>query len=131
MKNQKGITMSDVTITTVILLVFTATIASFSFNAYFSNLKAQRTGMAAIYLSQQAENIGITDYSNIPVGQQTTVIVAEVDKVASTGYTIVKNVQEMKLSESQKGVKTVTITIKYNVGKKQYEHTITRTKVEE
>ena len=145
MKNQKGITMSDVTITTVILLVFTATIASFSYNAYYANLKAQRTGMAGIVLTQALEIIAYDElmpYSGVQTISQEVEYLDLLDSIQiggiatikdvfcdadsnyaqyMKGYKIKLNVEEKKDSPEDKGIKKINLTVKYNVGKKQYE----------
>lgn len=131
-KMNQGIVMSDITIAILILVIFVTVIAGLMFNSSISNLKAQREGMAIIYLTQHLEKIGMDDYNDVvtTISSPTKIMKADSKDAINNGFTIYQEVEEKK-EEGKKGVKTVKATIQYYVGNRQYEKSLVRLKVEE
>lgn len=131
-KMNQGIVMSDITIAILILVIFVTVIAGLMFNSSISNLKAQREGMAIIYLTQHLEKVGMEDYNDVvtTISSPTRIMKEDSKDAINNGFTIYQEVEEKK-EEGKKGVKTVKATIQYYVGNKQYEKSLVRLKVEE
>ena len=128
-RKEDGFTMSDITIAIIILLIFVGLITGMIFNAWFSNMKAQRDGVATIYLSQQLENIAISNYAEV---SNRIIEINNGNDEINQGYTINQEIiAEAKKNESDKGVKKVKATITYYVGTKKYEKSMERLKIEE
>lgn len=128
-RKEDGFTMSDITIAIIILLIFVGLITGMIFNAWFSNMKAQRDGVATIYLSQQLENIAISNYAEV---SNRIIEINDGNDEINQGYTINQEIiAEAKKNESDKGVKKVKATITYYVGTKKYEKSMERLKIEE
>ena len=129
MKGEKGVVISDITISIVIIVLFASLISGLIFNVWFSNFRAQRDGMAVIYLSQQLESIAIDDYDNVT--DQTINIAADNNNSSTSGYTINQEILEEKKNANEKRIKRVKETISYNIGSKKYEKSLERFKIEE
>ena len=129
MKGENGVVISDITISIVIIVLFASLISGLIFNVWFSNFRAQRDGMAVVYLSQQLESIAIDDYDNIT--NQTINIAADNNNSSTSGYTIKQEILEEKKNANEKGIKRVKETISYNIGSKKSEKSLERFKVEE
>ena len=129
MKGEKGVVISDITISIVIIVLFASLISGLIFNVWFSNFRAQRDGMAVIYLSQQLESIAIDDYDNVT--NQTINIAADNNNSSTSGYTIKQEILEEKKNANEKRIKRVKETISYNIGSKKYEKSLERFKIEE
>lgn len=129
MKGEKGVVISDITISIVIIVLFASLISGLIFNVWFSNFRAQRDGMAVIYLSQQLESIAIDDYDNVT--DQTIKIAEDNNNSSTSGYTINQEILEEKKNANEKRIKRVKETISYNIGSKKYEKSLERFKIEE
>ena len=129
MKGEKGVVISDITISIVIIVLFASLISGLIFNVWFSNFRAQRDGMAVIYLSQQLESIAIDDYDNVT--DQTIKIAEDNNNSSTSGYTINQEILEEKKNANEKRIKRVKETISYNIGSKKYEKSLERFKSEE
>ncbi len=129
-KKDAGIVMSDITIAIIIVVAFTGLITGLMFSVWFSNFKAQRNGMAAIYLAQKLEEVAITEY-DLVTNQTFNINNGNESDTIASGYIVKQEILEEKKDQDDRGIKKVKETISYNVGNKQYEKSIVRFKVEE
>lgn len=129
MRRCKGVVISDITISIVIIVLFASLISGLIFNVWFSNYKAQRDGMATLYLSQQLENVAIANYNDVT--NQTINIAADKNNASTSAYVINQEILEEVKNANEKGIKKVKETISYNIGTKKYEKSLERFKIEE
>lgn len=129
LKNKKGFTTIDVTIALMIILIFTAIMASYSYNVYLSTAEAKRTAVALNYAVDIFEHIGAESFSQVEPSESLlqidalpTLKVTEVtaDTVNAKIGTYDVSVKIENYKDGTK-IKIITLTINYKVSRKQEE----------
>lgn len=149
-KSEKGITGIDITISILMIAIFTAIVATLSYNIYVTSVTQKRTAVASNYLIDIFEYIDKIDYESVTEDN----IISEFQTLIH-GSDTSKNIISIKKSEATEElktpyrveitvenyndtaegkediIKTVTLKIKYNVAKKEEMIQIKRLKLRE
>lgn len=129
LKNNKGLTGTDIVITIVVIGFFATTILALIYNVKLENLKIKSKLVANIYLIQTLENVGIVTYDDVTTDNVTNLIPADLPD----GYTSQMTVTNFNDEDNTKEdlIKMVEVKISYQIGNKTYEETAQRLKVKE
>lgn len=128
-KKDNALAGIDIVISIIVIIIFSSLILSLIQNNAMENLKISKETMAMIYITEIFENIGIAKYDEV--------IEEKVDnfipKEASENYTIDIKINENfeEIQEGQEIIKKISLTLKYNIGNKEYECYMERLKVRE
>ncbi len=128
LKNRKGFTGIDISISIIAIVLFTSTILALMYNVKMENLKMQAKLLSTIYLTEILENVGIVKYEDV-ITDNTTLIPTNIPDT----YNININVEKYSDTDPTKEdiIKKVNVTIKYKIGDKTYEESAQRLKVKE
>ena len=132
-KSKRGFTTVDLTIATIVILIFVVIMTSISYNVYLSSIEAKRTAVALNYVVDIFEHIGAIDFSEVTASYE----LLEIDSLEGLVYkdissnngieTITGTIGtydiEIKIEDYRKEgvIKIVTLTIDYPVSRKNTE----------
>lgn len=132
-KGKSGITSIDLTIAMIVIMIFAVIMSSISYNVYSSSIEAKRTAIALNYAVDIFERIGYLDYSDVVASYDLIDFTAlkdfEYEEVTSgNGNDTIKGKVgtydiELNIDDYKDGgiVKTITLSIEYNVSRKNKE----------
>ena len=128
LKNKKGFTGIDITISIIAITLFTSTILALMYNVKMENLKMQAKLLSNTYLTETLENVGIAKYEDVRT-DNTSLIPTDMPNT----YIMAINVENYNDMDSSKEdiIKKVNVTISYKIGDKTYEETAQRLKIKE
>lgn len=151
LKNNKGFTQIDIVVSIFILMLFVTLIASLFYNSYVSSTLNKRNAEATAYLTQIFEAIDLIDYDKLDNSDEG--IVAKINTIdsskisgeyvenislestLSTPYKVQVKIQNYNETEGNTDkedlIKIITVTIKYNVNKKEQQVSAQRLKTRE
>lgn len=127
LKNKKGFTGIDISLSVIAIIIFTSTILALMYNVKMENLKIQRKLLANIYLTETLENIGIAGYDEVTSDNVT--IIPNIPDI----FTVSMNVTNVSEEDTTKEdiIKKITVTMTYKIGNKTYEESAQRLKIKE
>ena len=117
-KNNKGITLIDVSVSIIIVIIFIAINLSIYINIYSNLVNIKRDTNIMSYMIQELENIQKMDYDDV---------VNKDEEIFSgvTSKTVVKKYNELAENHDKEDyIKIVEITVYYNVGEKTEKFSI-------
>lgn len=128
LKNKKGFTGIDISISIIAIILFTSTILALMYNVKMENLKMQAKLLSTIYLTETLENIGIAKYEDV-ITDNTNLVSTDMPNA----YNININVEKYSDTDSNKEdiIKKIDVVIKYKIGNKTYEESAQRLKIKE
>lgn len=155
-KNSDGFAASDAIMAIIIITIFTAIIATLTYNIYLSNTSLKRMSKANNYIVDIFEYIDKTYYEEVnqenvkkyfnekyyydsdkvtPKENAEVEAVGKDDEESNTPYRVIVNVQNYNEMEGNNNkldlVKEITTTVKYKLGNKEQEITAKRVKSRE
>lgn len=132
-KKSKGFVGIDMIISIAGILIFSALIFSLMYSNSLENVKIRKEAMAAIYMTEIMENIGIASYEQ--VNQENVDNGNFLPSDVPNSYEIdIIITDELTISDTQKNediVKKVIASVSYYVGNKDYKLSIERVKMKE
>jgi len=155
LREQKGFAVSDSLIAILIIILFSALIGTISYNIYLSNSSLKRMSKATGYIVDVFEYIEESNYENVTkenlisyfnkkyyyeADEVTPKADAEVkiqedgeniDTLFKAEITVVKYNETEGNTEKLDLVQEITMTVKYRLGNKNQEITMTRNKTKE
>lgn len=125
LKNKKGFTGIDISISIIAIIIFTSTILGLMYNVKMENLKMQSKLLANIYLTEALENIAIAEYDDV-TSENSSIILDMPD-----AFNIKMDVSKISDEDGVKEdiIKRVNVTISYKIGDKIYEESAERLKI--
>lgn len=130
LKNNKGITGTDIVISVIAIILFTSTILALMSNIKLENLKIKSKLIADVYLVETLENIGIAKYDEI-VPENVDNLIPNMSENFEAKIEIIKVNEEVDTEKTEDILKKVTVKILYRVGNKKYEEIAQRLKIKE
>ena len=144
-RNQKGFAASDALIAVLIIILFSGLIATISYNIYLSNSSIKRISKATSYIVDVFEYIDKVDYENVTkenlvtyfnekyfTNENSEVKMLTGDENINTPFKAEINIVKYNETEGNTDkldlVQEITMTIKYKLGNKDQEITMTRNK---
>lgn len=116
-KNQRGVTIADLTIAIIIISIFTGVIARLMYNNYNMSLNVQRTSNANAYATMIMEKVDEKPYDSIDSSSFVDNLRSSGEISVEEGYTIMLNVNELressKMVNGQYAFKSVEVTVLY------------------
>ena len=155
LKDQKGFVASDALIAILIIALFSGLVASISYNIYIASSSTKRMSKATSYIVDVFEYIDKTDYSNVTKENITTyfnnkyyyaedettpkedaeVKIQENDETLETPFKAEINIIKYNETEGNTDkldlVQEITMTVRYKLGNKNQEITMTTNKIRE
>ena len=148
LKQDKGIAVSDGLIAVIIIALFTGIIATLLYNIYISNTSLKRMSTANMYIVDVFEHIEKTNYENVTESNLITYFnnkyylndikeayASTVDSNVDAKYKAIINIQKYNELEGNEDkldlVEEITMTVKYKVGSRNQEITMTMVKAKE
>ena len=147
-KEQKGFATSDALIAVLIIILFSGLIATISYNIYLSNSSIKRMSKATSYIVDVFEYIDKVDYENVTkenlvtyfnekyfTNEDSEVKMLTGDENINTPFKAEINILKYKDVEGTLDtegldlVQEITMTVRYKLGNKDQEITMTRNKV--
>ena len=130
-KSNKGYVAIDMAVAIIGIIVFSGLIISLMYSNFLGNARTKKEAIAAIYLTEIMENVGIATYDDIKQDNIENLKPADLRESSSNNdkniYTIKIDIVEIKTDI----IKKVTSTISYTVGNKTYSNTLERIKIKE
>ena len=154
-REQKGFAASDALIAVIIIVLFSGLIATISYNIYISNSSIKRMSKATSYIVDVFEYIdkinyedvtkeNITNYFNtkyyyredgVTPKRDAEVKMKEADENVETPFKAEINIVKYNETEGNRDkldlVQEITMTVRYKLGNKDQEITMTRNKIKE
>ena len=158
-KEQKGFAASDALIAVLIIVLFSGLIATISYNIYLSNSSVKRMSKGTEYITRTFEHIEKKPYEEITIDGLETYInenqtefnitdnqinissnnteetTKSIGNSINPAYTMNINIEYYNKTEENTDkldlVKEITMTVKYKLGNKDQEITMTRNKIKE
>ncbi len=151
LKQEKGLATSDGMIAIIIIALFTGIIATLLYNIYISNTSLKRMSLANMFIVDVFEHAQKLDYEDVKDDNSQTSLITyfnnkyyDEDKIAHASttdgqtdakYKVIINVQKYNELEGNSGkedlIKEITMTVKYKVGSRNQEITMTTVKTKE
>lgn len=161
LKNEKGAIGTDAVISIFVITLFVGLIATLTYNIYISTMKTKRTSQATDYIVEIFEFIdklyykdvtetNLVDYINNKYNNaenaETNEEISDINIASARNTTNVENTDDTKellttpykievsikpYNEEIDLVKTITITVKYNIGNDEQNLTMTKVKAKE
>jgi len=148
LREQKGFAVSDSLIAILIIILFSALIGTISYNIYLSNSSLKRMSKATGYIVDVFEYIDIIDYESVTennladyfnkkyyVGEKTEakmILDGENSETINTPFKAEVDIVKYNETEGNKEkmdlVQEITMTVRYKLGNKDQEITMTRNK---
>lgn len=128
-KKDNALAGVDIVITVIVVIIFSALIFTLIQNNAMENFKISRETMAMIYATEIFENIGIAKYDDVIEKNIDNFIPKEVLSNYKVDMKIDENVEDIQ--EGQELIKKISLTLKYNIGNKEYDCYMERLKVRE
>jgi len=148
LKDHKGFAASDALIAVLIIVLFSGLIATISYNIYISNSSIKRMSKATGYIVDVFEYIDIIDYESVTennladyfnkkyyVGEKTEakmILDGENSETINTPFKAEVDIVKYNETEGNKEkmdlVQEITMTVRYKLGNKDQEITMTRNK---
>lgn len=125
LKNKKGFTGIDISISIIAIIIFTSTILGLMYNVKMENLKMQSKLLANIYLTEALENIAIAEYDDVT--SENSSIILDMPDAFNIKMDVTKISDEDGVKEDI--IKRVNVTISYKIGDKIYEESAERLKI--
>lgn len=125
LKNEKGFTGIDISISIIAIIIFTSTILGLMYNVKMENLKMQSKLLANIYLTEALENIAIAEYDDVT--SENSSIILDMPDAFNIKMDVTKISDEDGVKEDI--IKRVNVTISYKIGDKIYEESAERLKI--
>ena len=151
LKEQKGFAVSDALIAVLIITLFSALIATISYNIYLSNSSLKRMSKATGYIVDVFEYIDKTNYEDITedklrdyfnikyyTSEKADVkMLSDGENIEDAGTPFKAQIDIIKYNETEGNidkldlVQEITMTVRYKLGNKDQEITMTRNKIKE
>ncbi len=147
LKDEKGITGFDITLSIFVIIVFSSLIATLFYNIAIVNSSKKRKAMATIYATEILEEIGIMDYDEITNENLITYFSEKYTNNTNiniqdsngnyevNGYTITMKVSKYNETDGNEQkediIKTITVKVEYKIGKNVDSIEISRLKTKE
>lgn len=130
LKNNKGLTGTDIVISIVAIIIFSSIILALLANVKVENLKVKSKLIANIYLIEILENIGIATYEEVSEDNINNLIPKYND--AFNAKLEISSIYKDDDKENREDIiKEVTAKVTYKLGNKTYEEVAKRIKVKE
>lgn len=131
MKSEKGFTTADIIIALMVIVIFMSIIASGFYNYYIASTNVSRTSAALAYtidIIETVEGMNYADVTQESVNQEIQQLYA--NKSIPEGYkinaTLVKYNETSGNTSKRDIIKTLTVKVNYEVGKKTEQLEISR-----
>lgn len=141
LKNDKAMTMTELIISIVAIIMFSTLIFSLFYYNVMENYKLTKETMAMIHMTEILENVGIESFENLNVGNYTDVgdnkyelsIEKLVPARAKDNYKvdIIITDEFSGLTNNEKIMKKVKVTLTYEINNKKYACSLERMKIKE
>lgn len=128
---EKGFIGIDMVLAILAIMIFSALIASLMYTNTLENLKVRRETLATIYLTEILENIGITTYDEVIQENVNNFIPANLEEDKYNVEITISDDIDLINNEEENIIKKVVATISYELGNKNYQHSIGRIKIKE
>lgn len=129
LKKDNGLAGVDIVISVIVIIIFSSLILTLIQNNAMENLKLSKETMAMIYATEIFENIGIAKYDDVIEENIDNFIPEEVLSNYEVDMKINENIEDIQ--EGQELIKEIKLTLKYNIGNKEYDCYMERLKVRE
>lgn len=129
LKKDNALAGVDIVISVIVIIIFSGLILTLIQNNAMENLKLSKETMAMIYATEIFENIGIAKYDDVIEVKANDFIPKEALDNYTVDIKIDENLEEIQ--EGQELIKKISLTLKYNIGNKEYDCYMERLKVRE
>ena len=129
LKKDNALAGVDIVISVIVIIIFSGLILTLIQNNAMENLKLSKETMAMIYATEIFENIGIAKYDDVIEEKANDFIPKEALDNYTVDIKIDENLEEIQ--EGQELIKKISLTLKYNIGNKEYDCYMERLKVRE
>lgn len=128
---EKGFVGIDMVLAILAIMIFSALIASLMYTNTLENLKVRRQTLATIYLTETLENIGIATYDEVIQENANNFVPENLEEDKYNIEITISDENDIIKNEEENIIKKVVATISYELGNKNYQHSIERIKIKE
>lgn len=141
MKKNNGLTGVDIIIAIIAIMVFSTLILSMIYSNVMENVKLKKETLAMIYITEIFENVGIEEYSKLPIGNYENITVnnynVDIEKLIPEDFPEdykvdigITNFSEVG-NDKEDIIKKVKLKLTYEVGNKIFSSSMERMKIKE